>query len=336
VNDASATSPTIDAADPTAAYANEPPCNGARLNQGATGNTPVASKSFTGCTPQPRLVMHGLTSPTPPGAEISLTLEARDATGAPLTGYSGTIRFSSSDGQAELPADYAFVSADQGTRTFAVTLRTKGVQSVTAVDLGDASMTATQSASVQQALGGSCEENDACGSSYCLGGVCCLPACGASCYGCDPADALPPHILTSPAGQATCGEPYRYSSSGTPIASGAVPMSWSLQETGTEPLPPGMTIHATTGEVSWVPARPTFGVHRALLIVQSAYGVDSQVVEIDVGCPEPQVTVGCGCSAVSTSALLGALMVMAVIRLFPARPKRRGAMLTGHAHPPRG
>lgn len=40
------TSPTIDAGDPSADYANEPCWNGARLNLGAYGNTPQASRSL--------------------------------------------------------------------------------------------------------------------------------------------------------------------------------------------------------------------------------------------------------------------------------------------------
>jgi hypothetical protein len=38
-------SPAIDAADPAAAYANEPSPNGSRANMGVYGNTAEASKS---------------------------------------------------------------------------------------------------------------------------------------------------------------------------------------------------------------------------------------------------------------------------------------------------
>ena len=54
------------------------------------------------------------------------------------------VRFSSDDMQASLPANYTFTGADAGVHTFAVTLKTAGVHSITvATTNGDASGTQT-------------------------------------------------------------------------------------------------------------------------------------------------------------------------------------------------
>ncbi len=44
-----------------------------------------------------------------------------------MTGYTGTVVFSSSDAQAGLPASYTFTAADQGVHTFTATLKTAAV-----------------------------------------------------------------------------------------------------------------------------------------------------------------------------------------------------------------
>jgi chitodextrinase len=68
-----------------------------------------------------------LTSPSGPfeaGEEFSVEVLARDAFGNDATGYLGTIRISSPDPLAELPADYAFTLADAGHHSFNVVLKT--------------------------------------------------------------------------------------------------------------------------------------------------------------------------------------------------------------------
>src|SRR5262249_22437329 len=59
------------------------------------------------------------------------------------TGYSGTVHFTSSDGQAILPPDYMFLAGSNGVHTFAsgVTLETPGYQTVTATDTATSSIT---------------------------------------------------------------------------------------------------------------------------------------------------------------------------------------------------
>ena len=70
------------------------------------------------------------------GTPFSVTVAAVDAAGNPVTGFRGTIHFSSSDPRAQLPAFYTFTAADAGTHTFAstVTLFTAGNDTVTATN----------------------------------------------------------------------------------------------------------------------------------------------------------------------------------------------------------
>jgi hypothetical protein len=69
------------------------------------------------------------------GTAFSLTVTAVDAYGNVATGYTGTVHFSSSDSQAMLPKNYTFTAADNGVHTFSgVKLRTKGLQTITAID----------------------------------------------------------------------------------------------------------------------------------------------------------------------------------------------------------
>jgi hypothetical protein len=69
-------------------------------------------------------------------APFAVTLTAQDAYGNTVTGYTGTVHFSSADPYgASLPPDYTFQAADQGVATFSgVTLYTAGTWDVTATD----------------------------------------------------------------------------------------------------------------------------------------------------------------------------------------------------------
>lgn len=66
-----------------------------------------------------------------PGTAVTATVTAMDAFGNPVSSYTGTVHFTSSDSQANLPADYTFTTQDAGTHSFSVTLRTSGSQTVT-------------------------------------------------------------------------------------------------------------------------------------------------------------------------------------------------------------
>jgi hypothetical protein len=82
-----------------------------------------------------QLVVSGFPASTTAGAGGSITVTVEDAGGHALTGYTGTVHFTSTDPQAVLPSDYTFTSADAGAHTFSnVVLKTAGSQSVTVSD----------------------------------------------------------------------------------------------------------------------------------------------------------------------------------------------------------
>jgi hypothetical protein len=60
----------------------------------------------------------------------TVTVTVVDAYGNTVTGYTGTVLFSSSDAYAKLPASYPFTAADQGSHSFPVTFKTLGKQTL--------------------------------------------------------------------------------------------------------------------------------------------------------------------------------------------------------------
>jgi hypothetical protein len=92
----------------------------------------------------PVLHLAGFPSPTGAGTPGNFMVTVQDPFGGTLSGYRGTVHFTSSDSQADLPADYVFTAADAGTHTFSATLKTAGTQSLTATDTATASSTSTQ------------------------------------------------------------------------------------------------------------------------------------------------------------------------------------------------
>jgi hypothetical protein len=70
------------------------------------------------------LTLSGFPSPTIAGQAGSFTVTALDTLGNVMTGYTGTVHFSSNDLPAVLPTDYTFTAADNGTHTFSATLYT--------------------------------------------------------------------------------------------------------------------------------------------------------------------------------------------------------------------
>jgi hypothetical protein len=87
-------------------------------------------------------------STTTAGAAYSFTLLALDGFGNVLSGYTGTVHFSSSDAKAVLPADYTFTAADGGFHTFTATLVTAGTQSISVADTAHLSVATSLSVSV--------------------------------------------------------------------------------------------------------------------------------------------------------------------------------------------
>jgi hypothetical protein len=89
------------------------------------------------------LAVSGFPTVTMAGVAGSFTVTARNADGSIATGYTGTVHFSGSDGQAVLPSDYTFSAADGGVHTFSATLKTAGTQSITAADATTFGLTGT-------------------------------------------------------------------------------------------------------------------------------------------------------------------------------------------------
>jgi hypothetical protein len=76
------------------------------------------------------------------GVPFSLTLTVRDAYGNVVTGYTGTIHFTSTDRTATLPANYTFTAADKGVHTFnGLVLRKRGTQKITLTDTLNSALT---------------------------------------------------------------------------------------------------------------------------------------------------------------------------------------------------
>ena len=96
----------------------------------------------------------GVPSSVSSGGAFNATLTAKDANGNAVTGYRGTVHFTSSDPQAALPPDYSFRDADQGQRSFSITLRTLNPtqQTVTATDVKQNSLTAVATVNVRTGL----------------------------------------------------------------------------------------------------------------------------------------------------------------------------------------
>jgi hypothetical protein len=66
------------------------------------------------------------------GTPFFFTVTARDSNSAVVTGYTGSVIFSSSDhGSPVLPVEYTFVSTDKGIKQFSATLETAGNQTIT-------------------------------------------------------------------------------------------------------------------------------------------------------------------------------------------------------------
>ncbi len=108
----------------------------------------TTSGSLTGIAVSPatasQFVLSGLASSTTAGNSQTITVTARDAYGNLATGYTGTVRFTTGDTQAILPAAYTFTTADRGVHTFGLTFQTAGSQSLTIGDTAGGP-TATQS-----------------------------------------------------------------------------------------------------------------------------------------------------------------------------------------------
>jgi uncharacterized repeat protein (TIGR01451 family) len=89
-----------------------------------------------------KFLVAGFPLATTAGQEQDFSVTALDAFGNTATGYTGSVQFSSTDGQAALPAESTLIN---GTGDFKATLKTAGTQSLTATDMADNSIAGTES-----------------------------------------------------------------------------------------------------------------------------------------------------------------------------------------------
>jgi cytochrome c oxidase assembly protein Cox11 len=85
------------------------------------------------------------------GSPTRVVVAALDADNRPVSGYIGTVHFTSSDTSATLPADYTFTSADRGVKVFTVTPSAAESLTVTATDTADSNVTGSATSTVNAA-----------------------------------------------------------------------------------------------------------------------------------------------------------------------------------------
>jgi hypothetical protein len=80
------------------------------------------------------LLVGGYPSPVAVGSTNDFTVTVVDAFGNTVTGYTGTVHFSSEDTTAVLPQDYTFLASDMGSATFQASFGTAGTHFLRAMD----------------------------------------------------------------------------------------------------------------------------------------------------------------------------------------------------------
>lgn len=105
---------------------------------GGDGNVVSINVVGTGTAAQTlgSITVTGFPTPTSIGTPGLVTVTALDTNGNVMTGFTGTVTFTSSDPSATLPAAYTFQASDNGTALFVVTFNTGGTQSITATSGG--------------------------------------------------------------------------------------------------------------------------------------------------------------------------------------------------------
>jgi hypothetical protein len=115
------------------------------------GSKQTLALNGTGVLLFAKIAVGGLASSVTAGTPVTVTVTAQDNSGNTVTGYTGTVSFTSSDGQATLPAAYTYTSSDAGVHTFSVTFQTVGLQTLTAKDSIEG-VTATASTTVTSSI----------------------------------------------------------------------------------------------------------------------------------------------------------------------------------------
>ncbi|MGE6760617.1 lamin tail domain-containing protein [Corallococcus interemptor] len=117
------------------------------------------SQPFTvGAGAVAKLVLAAFTDPVDAGDENDVTVTVTDAFGNRRQDYAGTVRFTSSDTQAVLPADATFVPEDAGQKTVSgLVFKTAGARTLTATDTATPALTATVDVEVRASAAASFE-----------------------------------------------------------------------------------------------------------------------------------------------------------------------------------
>ncbi|EKD48043.1 MAG: Ig protein, partial [uncultured bacterium] len=93
---------------------------------------------------------------------LNFTVTAYDTSDEIVENYTGTVRFSSSDDNADLPDDYTFEADDQGTHTFSLNLRftTSGTQTLIVTDIDNPDIEGEFEMEITSGGNGSSSTND--------------------------------------------------------------------------------------------------------------------------------------------------------------------------------
>jgi hypothetical protein len=75
-----------------------------------------------------------------------------DDAGFVATTYTGAVHIDSTDADASLPADHAFLASEAGVHTFTVTLATTGEQTLTATDQNNPDVTGSATVVVGEGM----------------------------------------------------------------------------------------------------------------------------------------------------------------------------------------
>src|SRR5262249_25497104 len=96
-------------------------------------------------------LVSGFPSPAVAGTPGTFTVQARDSFNNFVTGYTGTVLFSTNDLQGSFaPTSYTFTAADNGVHVFTngATLATAGSQKIVATDSANTTITGSQTVKV--------------------------------------------------------------------------------------------------------------------------------------------------------------------------------------------
>jgi nitrous oxidase accessory protein NosD len=113
---------------------------------GNSGNSNITTATIPLAPVASKFTIVALPTTATAGAASTFTLTVLDSSGNVVTGYTGTVHFTSTDVAAGLPADYTFTAADAGSHTFSTTFKTSGSRTISATDTTNPALSVTSSA----------------------------------------------------------------------------------------------------------------------------------------------------------------------------------------------